>query len=90
MSDPKKKIYRATLKAKEHYRAMNYSIFNSDGRLVSFIATRGTDERHVLVVVDRISPSDIESLRGIQSPPACVREIFCDKGPRFEIREVRG
>jgi len=88
--DPRKKQrYRAKQKAIVYYRGMTYKIIMSDDGPFAFIAIRLTDIRFVRVVVDRITPDDIKSVQGYESPTACAREIFCQKETRCEIREVR-
>jgi hypothetical protein len=84
----KKRQARAKIKAIEHY-SKTYRIIVSDDRPFTFIATRLTDIRFVRVVVDCITPDDIKSVQGYESPTACAREIFCQKETGFEIREVR-
>lgn len=91
MSDPsvKQRLRRAILKAKVYFTDLSYGIIESDNAVFSFIATRRREARYVRVVLDRISDHDIKLVRSYELPDACVREIFCLKGTRFEIREVR-
>jgi len=92
MSDPavKQKLRRATLKAKGYFTDLSYGIIESDSAVFSFIATRRREARYVRVVLNHITDHDIKLVQSYELPDACVREIFCQKETRFEIREVRG
>lgn len=91
MSDSaaKRRQARAKQKAIEHFRDLGYKIVKADNAAFSFVAVRRREARFVRVVLDRITEHDIKLAQGYESPDACVREIFCQKETRFEIREVR-
>lgn len=91
MSDPaaKKRQSRAKRKAIDHYRSLRYQIIMSDNAPFSFEAIYHSQHRYVRAV-DEITENDIRLVKACALPSDCIREIFCLKGARFEIREVRG
>ena len=84
----KKRRYRAKQKAMEHFTEAGYAVIESDNRTFCFIATRRREIRLIRVVVDEITPSDIKAASSVAVPPECSREIFCQKGTRFMIKEI--
>jgi hypothetical protein len=51
------------------------------------IATRALEVRFIRITIDKISEADIETIRNIKLPNACIKEIWCRKDDNFEIRE---
>jgi len=85
----KKRLTRAKQKAIEHFEAIGYRIVKSDNATFCFIAGRRREARFIRVVVDKITPADLETVRDFEVPDGCTREIFCQKDERFEIQEVK-
>jgi len=90
MSDEaiKKRQARAKAAAIDILKKAGYSIIQSDNSNFCVISTRCSEIRMIRVVVDKINEADIAAIESVRIPStACIKEIWCRKGARFEIRE---
>ena len=83
----KRRIAYAKKAARKHFEEdENYTIINSDNKIICFTATFGSYlERKIRVVVDEISDLDIKLIKDLNITQNQTKEIWCKKkdDPKF-------
>ena len=75
----KRRIREAKKRAIEMLADVGYDVIPSDNSRVCLTATRDTEIRFIRIVIDKITPQDMEIMKGLQSPDfsICKKEIWC-------------
>lgn len=73
----KDRIRYTKTKAMNKYSKMGATIAPSDNNIICFLASFGTHENKVKVVVDEITEADINSIMEINVFPYQSRQIYC-------------
>ena len=87
----KRRIREAKKRAAEMLVDVGYDIIPSDNERVCLTATRDTEVRFIRIVIDKITPKDMELMRSLQSPGpgVCKKEIWCSPYGSKKFRKER-
>ena len=85
-----KRSERAKQKAHRDLESMGYDVIQSDNQRLCLIGFRSQEVRLVKICLDRITPDDTASVRTINVPANCSREIWIRKegSSGFEIHKL--
>ena len=85
-----KRSERAKQKAERDLVSMGYDVIQSDNRRLCLIGFRSHEIRLVKICLDRITPSDMATVRTINAPANCSREIWIrkERSYGFEIHKI--